>query len=603
MKMKPFPKFLLILFVVFFGFLGIRYAMNSGAIDRIMPRAVKQPSMTPPKASLPELPFDSVDNVNVKSVTLQKPIVNGSSPEVRFEVWAWNAQMALILANEGSITTNGSLMQKYGVNLKINRQDDTNQMQNNLIVFAKELASGNAQPKNGTHFIVIMGDQTAAFFQAINPQLEKLCADCVAQVVGVLGRSNGEDKFMGLPEWKENPQSARGSLVAGVVKEGDWNIVLKWASDNSIANNPDVTTYDPDAINWVHTSTYVEAADKYVAGYCETRDVVRQGKRTGEKKQVCVNGVATWTPEDVKVAMNKGGLISIVSTKSREYRSQMPAVVIGIKKWMRENKPVVEGILAASFEAADKIKKDPASLKRGAEFSAAVYKEKDATYWMKYFVGTTEIDKQGLPVELGGSAVSNLADNIQWFGLAPGTSNLYGATYKIFGDIVIQQYPNDVPEYPPLEKVLDASYVKSIMAKTSIMVKADIPTYSAKDEVKGVVSRKAWHINFETGKATFTSEARQQMDELFNQLVITGLTVEVHGHTDNVGAPSINLALSKRRALAVKQYLEQKSSVNFPEGRIRIKAFGQEKPMVSNAAENGRSQNRRVEIILGVTEG
>lgn len=601
---KPVPRLLLAL-LIFGGGYWLYTKWEAGMFDSVVPRAVKQPSSVPPKAVLPDLP--AADKMTQPSQSGAVPVASNSQSggkSVRATVWAWNGQIALLLANGGSLTTSDSLMAKYGVtNLTILRQDDTNQMQADLVACAKELASGAANCRNGTHFIVIMGDQAAAFFQGINPQLKKVCPDCYTQVVDILGRSAGEDKFMGPQEWKDNPQSARGALVAGAVKEGDWNIVLKWAADNGIPNNPDFTTYDPDAINWVNDG-YIEAANKYVAGYCEkgksARPVVRNGKRTGEKADVCVTGVATWTPEDVKIAHNRGGLVSIVSTK--EYSSQMPAVVIGIRKFMRENRPLVEGMIVASAEAGDQIKNNRVALKMAADISAKVYKEKNAAYWMKYYDGVVERDKQGLMVELGGSKAAGFADRIQWFGLAPGTAKLYEITYKVFGDIVVQQYPNDVPEYPSLSETLDLSYVKAVLARTTQMAQADLPTYSAEDKVKSVVSRKGVPIEFETGKATFTPKALQQLEEIFNQLVQTNLIVEIAGHTDNTGSREVNMSLSRARANAVKKYLEEKSSVHFPAGRVRVKFFGPDKPVAENSTEAGRAQNRRVEIILGSTE-
>jgi OOP family OmpA-OmpF porin len=77
--------------------------------------------------------------------------------------------------------------------------------------------------------------------------------------------------------------------------------------------------------------------------------------------------------------------------------------------------------------------------------------------------------------------------------------------------------------------------------------------------------------------------------------------VGIHGHTDSQGNPAANMTLSEARAFAVKQWLEKKSPVNFPKGRIQVFAHGQQNPVAPNSTEQGRSQNRRVEIVLGTT--
>ncbi len=73
------------------------------------------------------------------------------------------------------------------------------------------------------------------------------------------------------------------------------------------------------------------------------------------------------------------------------------------------------------------------------------------------------------------------------------------------------------------------------------------------------------------------------------------LRLTIEGHTDNVGKPADNLALSDRRAAAVKQYLVENFHVD--PARLATKGFGDTKPVAPNDSDVGRQQNRRVELV------
>ncbi|MDJ1504672.1 phosphate ABC transporter substrate-binding/OmpA family protein [Xanthocytophaga agilis] len=549
------------------------------------------------KVDLPTAPKNASSTVQAMSLPGEKP-ANLNSPQVRWLMWAWNAQMGAILANGGSETTEGSIMAKKGVNLKITRQDDVPQMQASLIKFANEYKSNPSTPE-GAHFVTIMGDGAAAFLSGVNPELEKIGPDYRAQIIYTCGKSLGEDKFMGLPSWRDNPQSAKGGLTAAVLRDGDWNIVVKWCGDNGIRVNPDETTYDPDAMNFVAADNYLDAAEKYIAGYSEDREVVQNGKRTGEKKRVSVNGVATWTPGDVNIAEKKGGLVSIVSTK--EYRSQMPCVLIGIKKYMEDNRPTVEKMIEGIAEGGDQVKSYSAALDKAGELSAKVYNEADKAYWVKYYKGTQSADKQGLVVDLGGSAVHNLGDNAEIFGLNPGSTNVVKIVYDLFGGVASKLYPKLMPSYPKSDDVIEVSYLKDVIAKAGSNVSAaETVAFTNDANIKEKVSEKSWSIEFESGKASFTPQTEKTLNELFNDLVVANnLRVEIHGHTDNTGDPSKNMNLSEERAFAVKQWMEQKSPNNFPQGRVQVFAHGQTQPIVPNNSPENKAKNRRVTIVMG----
>lgn len=611
MKLTPLAKLVIAVALLATVFFSVKRFAPS-LLEKIIPAAKTKESSVPPKADLPGVDASGPATAAGSSPSAPAaPLANAEpgctdKPPVKFLIWAWNSQIGGLYANGGPQAAKGSLMCQNGVNLTFERQDDVGKMQEALTTFATELSKGNRNPSKGAHFVAIMGDGSATFLKGLNDTLKKLGPEYQAKVIGSMGYSRGEDKFMGPAAWKESPIASRGGLVAGYLRDGDWNIAMKWLGDNGLCNNPDEKTYDPGCLNWMAANDYIDAGEKYIGGSCEERPVVSKGKRTGETKRVCVNGVVTWTPGDVNVAQKKGGLVSIVSTK--EYASQMPNVIIGIDKWMKENRGTVEGMLAALLAGGDAVKSDPAALRRGAEISAAVYKESDAAYWEKYFKGVTERDKQGQMVELGGSSVNNLADNLVLFGKKSGTGNLFAATYKVFGDIVVSQYPDLVPTYYPVAQVLDTSYLDGVAKRggAGTTSQAELPKFEASQAsqpVKSEISRKAWQINFNSGKATFTGDTQRQLDQLLQDLLVASATaVEIHGHTDADGTPDGNMRLSEERAFAVKAWLEEKAPVNFPAGRLRVFAHGQTQPVVPNSSPEGKAKNRRVEIVMGTSK-
>jgi outer membrane protein OmpA-like peptidoglycan-associated protein len=569
------------------GVAAVAVAKSEHLIARIAPDASsRETSNVPPAVVLPGETgtFPSIGDPAPGCAQL---------PEARFYLWAWNSQAGLMLANGGKQSAADSAMCRHGVNLKLVREDASDQMQAQMLTFAEALKKGNANPNEGAHFVAIMGDGSATFLKGLNDRLGQLGPEYGAAVIGSAGYSRGEDKFLAPPAWRDNPQAARGGLVAGVLRDGDWNIALKWLGDNRLPNNPDDTTYDPDALNWVNATDYVDAAQKYVSGFC----VELRNKKTHAKEKRCVDAVVTWTPGDVTVAEGRGGLVSIVSTK--EYRSQMPNVIIGNKKWMRDHRELTENMLTAIFEEGDHVKSDDAALRRASAISALVYKEKDAAYWYRYFTVQKVKDKQGLAVELGGSSVNNLADNAQLFGLAPGSINAFGVTYSVFGDVVRSQYPELLPSYYPVAEITELSYLRALLANGP-KTRADTASFEPGQKVEQVVARRAWDIQFETGSARFTATTEKELEKLRNELVVAGGTmVEVHGHTDAQGSSDANMHLSEERAFAVKRWLEASAPSTFPDGRIKVVAHGQTEPVASNSTTEGRAKNRRVVIVMG----
>jgi OmpA-OmpF porin, OOP family len=103
-------------------------------------------------------------------------------------------------------------------------------------------------------------------------------------------------------------------------------------------------------------------------------------------------------------------------------------------------------------------------------------------------------------------------------------------------------------------------------------------------------------IHFDTGKADVKQDSAPALEEIVKMLQQNAKTkIYVVGHTDNVGVLAANLDLSRRRAAAVVQMLVTQYHVTAD--RLQSFGAGPYAPVASNDAEDGRSQNRRVELV------
>ena len=74
-----------------------------------------------------------------------------------------------------------------------------------------------------------------------------------------------------------------------------------------------------------------------------------------------------------------------------------------------------------------------------------------------------------------------------------------------------------------------------------------------------------------------------------------GISVKAVGHTDNVGSPASNQALSEARARSVVRFMQAQG---FDGARLSSAGLGQGSPIANNQSEEGRQQNRRVEVFV-----
>jgi OOP family OmpA-OmpF porin len=585
LKIKPAGKILIIAAVVAAGILTVRWYQNR-------PKDVNG-SIEVGKVALPDAPEASLQG-NAVQLPLpgEEQAVNGGT-QITWERMAWNSQFSGLYANGGVRTTKSSLFDKAHLDVTYIRQDDCNKQMADLVKFANDYKSN---PNATGVLITFMGDGMPAFMTSLAKELEPLGAEYQPIIIPVThGKSYGEDQIMGPQSWKQDPHNALGKCVAGVLRDGDINILLKWAGDNGLKVNPDETTYDGNAINLIAASDFLDAPNKYITGYSEKRKLIVNGKTTGTDTTVAVDAVATWTPGDVNVATKKGGLVTIAST--RQYASQMSNQTIAIKKWANDHRTDIENMIIALAQAGDQVRSFTDAKQFAADVSAKLYQEQNAAYWLKYYNGTEEKDIQGLKVNLGGSAVFNLNDMANTYGLGDDKVDRYKAVYNTFGNLMVKMYPAILPSFLPYEKAVDKSFLFSVISNHPELLQGKAIETKYADQITTAVSSKSYHIEFETGSAGIKQGSYKLLDEIFESAVVAeGLKLGVYGHTDNKGSDDVNGPLSQKRAEAVKAYLLKKG---LKLNQIEVKGYGAEKPIADNNTEAGRSKNRRVEIVLG----
>lgn len=159
--------------------------------------------------------------------------------------------------------------------------------------------------------------------------------------------------------------------------------------------------------------------------------------------------------------------------------------------------------------------------------------------------------------------------------------------------------PSDRLQTPEI-KLLGASPLGSIAAPAS-QAQTSLPSQPFPAKVHRrfrfpelTYSFNQWDLSEEGRKSiSMVAEELRKEDKYF--------IISIEGHTDDVGSDSYNQTLSFKRAVAAATHLVLRDG--FDPAKIFVKGYGETKPIDSNASDEGRSRNRRVEFLILVPEG
>ena len=118
---------------------------------------------------------------------------------------------------------------------------------------------------------------------------------------------------------------------------------------------------------------------------------------------------------------------------------------------------------------------------------------------------------------------------------------------------------------------------------------------SLADELNKAGHVAVYGIHFDTGKAAILPDSENTLGEIVKMLQKNAdVKLSLEGHTDNVGPAASNQALSEKRAQSGVSWL---TGHGIAVTRLKAKGWGQTKPVEDNGTEDGRTKNRRVELV------
>ena len=137
-------------------------------------------------------------------------------------------------------------------------------------------------------------------------------------------------------------------------------------------------------------------------------------------------------------------------------------------------------------------------------------------------------------------------------------------------------------------------HVIEVKEMESGLVDVDITKLTKSIDTKGSVS--IYGIYFDTGKADLKPESKPALDQIAELMKVRpDLSIYVVGHTDSDGTLDLNMNLSKARANLVVEELVSVYSIE--PSRVKPYGVGPLSPVESNDTDQGKSKNRRVELV------
>jgi NitT/TauT family transport system substrate-binding protein len=297
-----------------------------------------------------------------------------------------------------------------------------------------------------------------------------------------------------------------------------------------------------------------------------------------------VDAAVVWSPDDELSVRAVPGARILESTRSAS--NIIADIFFAKRSFVDDNREALEKLYEGWMRGAAEINSSEEAKQRAAEVLAEG-------------LGLSVTDAMGT---IDNVRLVTHGDNQNFFGLNPDYrgvtgESLYARMGREYRDLGFLS--TNVPSFRSVSyPQLVASTQLSGAADAAEAAPEFAPVSQEAGEEAEAIATKRVSINFRTGEHILDPNAQRIIDLEFAPIAqaFGNARIRIEGNTDNVGGRAANVALSQKRANAVRDYLVRE--YNMDPNRFVIVGNGPDNPVASNNTAEGRAQNRRTDFEL-----
>ena len=303
-----------------------------------------------------------------------------------------------------------------------------------------------------------------------------------------------------------------------------------------------------------------------------------------------VDAAVVWSPDDILCTKAVPGSRILESTRSAAYI--IADVFMAKRSWADANQDKLRKIYEGWMKGAAEINTSPEARRKAAEILSREFTERGTA------LTVDEADEM-----IGNVRLVTHGDNKNFFGL---NTNFKG----VKGEDLYSRMSNEYTDLGFIEERVPAwrqIAFPGLVMNTTLAGEEHFPetgknfekiTSETEGKEKEAFATKRVSISFRTGEFRLDENAKYIIDREFVDIAkaFGNSRIRIEGNTDNVGSKASNIALSKKRAQSVADYLVKEHGMDA--GRFIVIGNGPNKPVAPNNTKEGQAQNRRTDFEL-----